>query len=281
MVKETLDNDYYMFFEIDCFYIPYALYNRRMHYNSRTLIYGYDDEEGVLHLADFYGPFDRNVAYKFRAVKYADFVKAYSSYECSKNINFEHLLAFKYDPDKHIPLNKGELKYALKRYTDGFEDTHNNVYYGIKCYDAIQDALEKKYVDFRIFNYISNHAKAMRMRVEYLSEFEAIELEPDQMAVFTDLEKSALGCRNALFKLVVSQDRTFRNRLMDQYRALREKDLACNMLLIDQIKDAENVYRWGAGLKEVGTGRPEEKAETKASPAADKPHAVVSDKVTT
>lgn len=271
-VKETIENDYFMFFEIDCFYIPYALYNRRMHYNSRTLIFGYDDEEGVLHAADFYGPFDRNVAYKFREIKYSDFVNAYSSYECSKNINYERLVAFKYNPNKEIPLNKGDLKYALKRYMDGFEDSHNNIYFGIKCYDAVIDALQKKYVDFRVFNYISNHAKALRMRVEYLKEFGAIEMEQNELISFTELEKFALGCRNSLFKLVVSQDRTFRSKLIDQYQLLQEKDLTCTRLLVNSIKDAENVYRWSAGLKEVSNSKQSMNQEPKETKQDMKQH---------
>lgn len=245
-VKEYIDNEYFLFFEVDCFYIPVAVFNHQSHYNSRTLLYGYDDETQTLHVADFYGPFDRNVAYKFREISFQDFVMAYSSYECSKNLQYERLLAFKYR-DKDIAVNKGEIKYALKRYLQGFDDTHNNIYFGIKCYDAIQEELTKRYIDFRLFNYIAAHAKAMRLRVGYLQELNIINSDLDTTE-FEKIEKDASVCKNILLKYVVSQERNVRDKVSNCYKELMENDILCTKLLIDSIKGEENVYRWEAGL---------------------------------
>ncbi len=246
-VKEYIDKEYYLFFEIDSFYIPVAVFHHHSHYNSRTLIYGYDDEKQTINTADFYGPFDRNVSYKFREIHYKDFVNAYSSYECSKNLEYERLLAFKYK-DKEISVNKGELKYALKRYLLDFDDTYNNIYYGIKCYDAIQEELEKKYIDFKLFNFMAAHAEAMKLRVEYMKELGIIapEIETNE---FERFRRNANTCKNVLFKYVVSQDRNVKEKVSDSYKLLREQDILCTKMIVDAIKGEENVYRWEAGLK--------------------------------
>ncbi|NLL73859.1 MAG: hypothetical protein GX237_10070 [Clostridiales bacterium] len=250
LVRECIQNDFYMFFEIDCFYIPVALFNHRIHYNSRTLIFGFNDEKEILNVADFYGPFDRNVAYKFREVSYEDFIKAYSSYECSKNLQYERLLAFKVNL-KDIPINKGEIKYALKRYLDGFEDTHNHIRFGSKCYESILEELDKKYLDFRLFNYIASHAKALKMRAEYMMELGILEDTLTDLTPFTELESFAFGCRNTLFKFVVSQEGRVKEKVIELYKELQVKDMECTRLLLDNIKDAENVYRWEKGLKDA------------------------------
>ncbi|OMD67393.1 hypothetical protein BSK48_20040 [Paenibacillus odorifer] len=250
LIEECISNGLYMFLEIDCFYIPVALFNQRIHYNSRTLIYGFDTEQKILNVADFYGPFDRNVAFKFREVSYEDFIKAYSSYECSKNLEHERLLAFKYSSTE-ISLNKGELKYALKRYLDGFEDPYNNIRFGVKCYDAISEELDKKYMDFRLFNFVYSHAKAMKMRAAYMKELDVLDESFTDLSAFDELEKFALSCRNSLIKFVVSQDKGVKNKVIQLYEKLRDKDIECTRLLMDHIKDAENVYRWKKGLKEI------------------------------
>ena len=248
MVKYYIDLDFYLFFELDCFYIPVALFNQKIHYNDKTLIYGYDDEKQVVQVADFYGPFDRNISYKFREISYIDFVHAYSSYECSKNLQYERLLLFKYY-EKDIPINKGEIKYALKRYLTGFDDRYNHIYFGSKCYDAILEELNKKYLDFKLFNYISSHAKAMNLRVKYLKELHILDDTFSGEEEFADFEKYAQRVRNMVYKFVVSQDRNVKEKVEETFQILKEKDLHCTQLLIEAIKGEENVYRWAVGLK--------------------------------
>ena len=247
MVKYYIDLDYYLYFELDCFYIPVAVYNSKIHYNSKTLIYGYDDDKEIIYVADFYGPFDRNVAYKFREISYIDFVHAYSSYECSKNLQYERLLIFKYC-ETEIPINKGELKYALKRYLNGFVDKYNNICFGSKCYEAILDDLNKKYVDFKLFNYLGSHAKATNLRMKYLKELHVLEEDfPEED--FAEFEKYAQRLRNMVYKFVVSQDRNVKEKVEETLMNLKEKDLYCTQKLIEGIKGEENVYRWAVGLK--------------------------------
>jgi len=249
MIKEYVDQDYFLFFEIDCFYVPVALFNGKIHYNSRTLFYGYDDEKQCVNVADFYGPFDRNVAYKFRELSYQDLIKAYSSYECVKNIQYDRLLTFRYR-EKEIPINKGEIKYALKRYTQGMHDIDNKIHFGMKVYDAIEEELEKKYLDFRVFNYVAAHAKASNLRVKYMTELGVINENEAITKAFATFEKQAYACRNVLFKFVVSQDRDVRTKVIDSYKKLKETDQECMGLLMDSITGEENVYRWSAGLKQ-------------------------------
>jgi hypothetical protein len=269
LIEECISNGLYMFLEIDCFYIPVALFNYRIHYNSRTLVYGFDSEKKLLNVADFYGPFDRNVAYKFREVSYEDFIKAYSSYECSKNLQHERLLAFKFTSNP-IQVNKGEIKYALKRYLDGFEDPYNKIRYGVKCYQSIVEELEKKYIDFRLFNYMYSHAKALNMRASYMQELGILEDTFTDFTAFDELEKYSLSCRNSLFKFVVSQDRGTREKVIQMYEKLREKDIECTRLLIEHVKDAENVYRWEKGLKAIDAASAESSAVPVVAASAEK-----------
>lgn len=109
MVIDFIDKEFYLLFEIDAFYIPCALFNGKIHYNSLTLIWGYDSDREMIYVADFYGSFDRNVAFKFREISFIDLIKAYSSYECSKNLDYERIMTIKFD-DKDICINKIGLK---------------------------------------------------------------------------------------------------------------------------------------------------------------------------
>lgn len=247
MVKDYINQDYYMFFEIDSFYVPCALFHGKIHYNSQTLFYGYDDEKRTLNVADFYGPFDRNVAYKFRELSYEDLIKAYGSYECSKNLEYERLLTVKFQ-ENGLAINKGEIKYSLKRYLHGQNDTYNNIYFGVKCYDGLLEELDKKYLELSAFNYFYHHAKAMSMRAKYLKESLVLPSDFDS-ARFEKLESFAAACRNSLFKFVVSQERGVKEKTIEAYKRLREMDIACCQYFIDNITGEENVYRWGAGLK--------------------------------
>ena len=247
-VKDYIEQGYYLLFELDCFYVPFALFNNKIHYNSRTLFYGYNDEKKCVNVADFYGPFDRNVAYKFRELSYQDFINAYSSYECVKNIQYDRLLVFKYF-EKELAVNKGELKYAMKRYCQGMHDFENNIYFGINVYDAIQEELEKKYIDLRLFNYIAAHAKAARLRVQYMMELEIIDKDESLVEMFNDFETEAYSCRNVLIKFVVSQNTGERTVVRKAYEKLKETDQRCMELLMSRITGEENVYRWAAGLK--------------------------------
>jgi len=91
----------------------------------------------------------------------------------------------------------------------------------------------------------------MKMRAAYMKELDVLDESFTDLSAFDELEKFALSCRNSLIKFVVSQDKGVKNKVIQLYEKLRDKDIECTRLLMDHIKDAENVYRWKKGLKEI------------------------------
>lgn len=250
LIKERIQLGWYMYFEIDNFYVPCAVYHHQLHYNSGVLIYGFDDETEEIYVADYYGPFDRNVSYKHCKIKYGDFIKAYSSYECSKNLSFEPLLTFKYK-DTNIEVIEGELKYALKRYLNGMNDQYNKISFGIKCYDSVIKELDNRYIELQLINYLYGHSKALELKYNYLRELDLFNDEIKESELFNELNKYALIVKNTILKYVVSQDKDIKDKVLNLILQLKEKDSQCIEFLIDNFSTAENVYRWNRGLKKI------------------------------
>lgn len=173
-IKMCIKNNYYMYFDIDCYYIKNYVGNR--HRSHEIFIYGFDDQLKIVYIADF---FDFHF-FSFGTCSYDEINKAYVNiYDLKNNYQDIHLFrAFgnKYEFDKEI------FKIYLDDYLNSENSYHrmditkkygNKLVYGLSTYDTIIELYNEEidrgiHFDHRVPALHLNHKRLMDLRLDFL-----------------------------------------------------------------------------------------------------------------
>lgn len=172
-IKMCIKNNYYMYFDIDRYYIKNYKYDR--HRSHEIFVYGFDDQLKMVYIADF---FDSHT-YSFEKCSYEEINKAYINvYDLKNNYQDIHLFRTfgnKYDFDERL------LKIYLEDYLNSTNSYHrmdisrqygNKLVYGLSTYDTIIELFnmesENGRYDYRIPALHLTHKRLMDLRLDFL-----------------------------------------------------------------------------------------------------------------
>lgn len=183
-IKICIENNYYMYFDIDKYYIKNYKYDR--HRSHEIFVYGFDDRFETVYIADF---FDSHF-FSFEKCSYEEINKAYLNvYDLKNNYQDIHLFRTfrnKYDFDEKL------LKIYLEDYLESTNSYHrmditqkygNKLVYGMSTYDTIiklysnTEIENGRYFDYRVPALHLNHKRLMDLRLDFLYKSRIICLE--------------------------------------------------------------------------------------------------------
>lgn len=180
--------------------------------NHETLIHGYDTENDVFYISDFY------YGKKYGTIKLSgeNFEKCVSTFTKLNRLDLVepgadqdvHIYTFQrfddlenqkdlnigYEPEKYL--------FALERYLNA--KCVNNVAYGRRCYDIQKELICAKKADIKSFHLLYDHKVALQESVKYLMNTKKILYQEALLEDIETLKKMSLIFRNCLIKEMLS-----------------------------------------------------------------------------
>ena len=188
---ELLDEQNYAYLYVDEYYISCKDAYMSSHFHHQSLIYGFDDEQQILHAIAF----DKSGHFAKLEYKYDEIIIAYSeAFKCTpetKNDTFGAVF-FKIRPDFSHKLNLSHVLYTLSEYVNGcipknLHYVQHNMPHTYFCQDfdcsfgmeVIKrtanffnnlDPKDYTFVDFRRVHFLYEHAAMLLERFRYIGQ---------------------------------------------------------------------------------------------------------------
>lgn len=212
------------------------------------MVYGYDEDEKVLYVADFFV----NGKYSMKKVPFDEFNAAYSHIgETEEKDFFPGISCAQYKALK-LPF---DLKVCIQGISDYVNskntvvksileefDNQEDVVYGISCYDAFIQYLQtipdmEAELDYRTFHYFYQHKVLMRIRLEFLMQKGYLSEDADSNILneYKEIEIKWLEIRNRILKYNVKPDENLITRSINDIRNFKNREMKILEHLIKEI----------------------------------------------
>lgn len=251
-VRLALDNGYYLSTFLDQFFRE----DRNGQYGFRhpNFIYGYDDAEESVYLAD---NFERG-KYGRKKITYSQLDRAFELvpgdlWEVSvflyKVVPYRHSFYTPYIKEQIADyLNPGEgicyfNRTVCQNPSYHGEDYTNEVFFGIECYQLLLHYLnsvslgDSQYPDkdWRSFVVLVDHKHLMVQRYEYMTKHGVMSENKYLYEALVGLEKDCMIAQNMFIKYTVTEDEKILQRLIQRIKEISEKDICCMEQFADNI----------------------------------------------
>lgn len=212
LIEESLQNEMYLFFLVDRYYLNnYDEYHCR-HLNHEIFIYGYDRELKFFYTADN----SNNHKYRDMKVYYSDLVNAYAAVPN----NFMKLSRFMRAATPEIDMRK--IKASVSSYINSEQDFNDLWYckcniYGIHVYEKyINDLLLNMNIlnDFRPLHLFWEHKKLMQMRICFLMKSGYLPYNQILINEYDKIVRKFLLLRNLQIRYSINFTNTYRTMLI-------------------------------------------------------------------
>lgn len=198
-LTDLINTDFYIFINVDQYYIKKSVCYGKKHFFHELLIFGYNQTRKVFYAAD-----------NFEYGKYVQVEIPYDEIEIAYN-NLQSKYGYETDINFLRPNNKSSIPISLDRIITGIEfylssqpiytDHDYDCVYGIQTISHLHDSLNEivpgMFLDIRPFHVMYEHKMLMRMRVEYLLKKE---LHNNLIEKFAFLEEGYIALRNIVIK---------------------------------------------------------------------------------
>lgn len=255
--KSNLKLNYYLYFMINEKYIK--VYNNQQNFTHNILIYGLDDKNKKVHIADFFV----DGKYSFTTCSYDELIKSFNDsfldntgyYEAIRTIKLKDILfvlepnSIKKSIEEYISSENLFLKYNKVPFEESLELNKNNQYiyfsnnylennyfFGLEFYKQLYLLFkEEKYRDVRAFHLIYDKMVLMNIRLGYLKAHNLISSYEKLSILSKENVSEALMLRNMLIKSNINGSSNLNNRILDKLKFVMDSDCAFCNILIDSI----------------------------------------------
>ena len=176
-----INNDCYVHTMLNYYYISLSRRYQHDHLEHDMLIYGYDVQNKLFYVADFF----KDWKYIFETISFAEIETAFLNLKYVTNYDYLNGLTYiyKYNPNCDYNFNKNNIISSIINYMKPYTPEYwnsinsadgNNKVYGCEIYDALtyylmsKAAILKRFIDVRPFCLLLEHKKMMLRRLEYL-----------------------------------------------------------------------------------------------------------------
>ncbi|RKP54430.1 hypothetical protein D7Z26_13855 [Cohnella endophytica] len=229
LLIKSIDQNKYAYMGVDTFYIK--SYNHNHHFNHDLFIYGYNEDEQLFYIADFFG-----TKYSFSEATFTEVSNAFhSTFPEDPNFNGIQLLSvnhdelYTFDLFHIIEMIWNYLNSTpVSRYYKPIQEPIENEKFGLSVYEEIKSnliSLGYAYPVLRNLHILCDHKKLMVLRSIYIDEKYQ---QPNEKIIgaFEEIEKKANIIRNLYMKNMVSLNKeplTKFTYLLEDLQ-MREKD---------------------------------------------------------
>ncbi|PEA82339.1 hypothetical protein [Bacillus pseudomycoides] len=207
-VRESIDRDYYVYLNVDEFFIPNRNAFQNYNYSHDILIFGYDEVKGVFNVLGY----DHNYEFKKSEVSYQNFKAAFNNIDSITNY-CNQIYLYKYNPDGKYTFNFDLVIDLIEDYLYSHntsskfymvQDTMDRAY-GMKSYMYLKKYLAdllvgKSSYDIRNLHCLLEHKIAMQKRIEFFESEGYIDTSYNLSKDYIDIQKKALDFRNMMIK---------------------------------------------------------------------------------
>lgn len=223
-------NNYLLLYSVDEYYLSYSKYYHSIHRIHDTYIYGYDDTNFYI-MAYTKGKLSR-IKVDVKEVEEA----LYYQLNVKKDVSFCH---FRFLDNCNVSIDLKCIHDQLVLYLQGTGVNKNNLIYGIKTYDIINNYLDYMDVNpicdinYKHFRVLWEHKKIMCERIEKLSEM--IHIDDSILETSREIERLS----NSLFMLVmknnVKRSELIIDRAKKHLNVIKEKEVQMITDLINRL----------------------------------------------
>lgn len=240
-VIDSINSNRYLEIWLNEYYIEGLKAYKRYSFFHESLIYGYDEENGRIHMLSLYGGKIKDIA-----VSIDNLVSAWSEpKECCAVIR-----SLEYSPDENgYELDITHIGNELRNYLLGTNSTEDYMYiaqkeegvFGLKIYDDIlnTDIGNKEFLsDIRISYFIKEHKKCMKFRIDYLYEKDILssaEYLRINSTIGNILKMAGIVLSLVLKNLIVPKVQ-LQNKIWDYLRNIKEQEQECYVYLLNVLK---------------------------------------------
>jgi hypothetical protein len=247
LIKSSINNDYYIYIVLNSYYIPHYNSDNPMFHHS-ILIYGYDENNKVIHAGDFY----QNGIYEFKDIRETDILNAF------KNVDIKE---FWWNGLKLIKRKKTTKNYELdiecikellteycysidssKRYRSRYNEFVNPEYGEIKfglgsvysrlLFDLnILKEKEKGCYDARAIPVFAEHKKAMDLIIEHLISKKYLPGNENYKGILNE----AMIVRNLFIRYKITEKRELLDSIYEKLVRLRDLESIVLKKIISQL----------------------------------------------
>lgn len=189
-VKLHIDQEYYIYCQVDEYYIPNRQAYQAYHFIHDLFVYGYNDIDRIYYILGY----NKDFIFSESTCSYNDFEKGFRNnfMDKTKFVWSDKIRVFQYNNTYKYHFNLELVKHLLTEYLSGqnsyetlnrFDEPRYDRVYGIDVFDKVLEHLtivkenslsvnksKEIYLDNRIFRLIMEHKKIMMMRMKYINE---------------------------------------------------------------------------------------------------------------
>lgn len=177
-IKKALDLEYYIYLNVDEYYIPHRVAYKKIHKSHDILIFGYDDETSEFSVLGY------NEKYLFAKTKvsFELFREGFLGLNTINN-NCTQIYLYKFKKNSNYTFRLTTVIDSLKEYLLSIDSSEKfnsiaepeDLVFGIKCYDYLDKYLEivyieNKEIDIRYLQKLLEHKVCMFRRIKYLEQ---------------------------------------------------------------------------------------------------------------
>ena len=233
-IERQINNNYYLNVTLDQYELNCSKYFQKKHKYHITFIYGYDSENELVYIADFYG----GQKLTFQTISYSNLNSGFFSVRVKNAREWEvEIFLLKYVDNTYDTNIKLLIRFlddylngidSFLKYTFSFRHKEVLIRYGIEYYDMLlehcQSVGKNGTLNTTIFHVLFDHKELMRIRLEYLTKIGLILGDTSLSTDFNNLQEKTLSIRNMVMKYNILKNNNIITRIIIALVELRKID---------------------------------------------------------
>jgi len=252
-IIDAIDMNYYVYLDIDRFYVPGSKLYKKANKTHDIFVYGYDLKENIFNFTEFL----KNNVYTYSTIPIPEFENGYNGMlrimsENKKkigNANGLEMISYrKYKLDYKFDLIllhdmlkdylNGENSY--KKFRSANSQWNIDCNFGIKIYENFIKYLNSilikdSEIDFRMFHLLWDHKRVMLSRIEFLGKNNYLQKSEDIKDLYLPIEKLALENRNILLKYYLTKDKNIIEKMISNIIWILNEEKNVIQMMIDNL----------------------------------------------
>lgn len=240
-IRDAIDNGYYVYLIINCFYISaYEEHRNRPH---DLLIYGYDEASQQYDIADCFT--DGIYAFKRCSFLELDHALLHMTEEDENFCDFNHSIELIMYLPQDVSFESHKVKYSLQAYLesrplDNRSNDPDHVYGidGFEVYQAYLNLLLEKpdmTVDLRPIHNFTEHKSVMSRRIEHMDRLGLLTNGSTLREDYAHVEQRVRIFRSMLIKYSIKKDGQMIRKITEELNVLKELESGVVSEVIHQL----------------------------------------------
>lgn len=254
-IECQINNEYYLYFQVDEYYIPNRFYYLRKHLIHDLFIYGYDNERKTYNIVGY----NSEGIFEESTIKYKEFDVALKNNNIDKEKNpwSDCVYVFKYNDKAEYKFNIKLVYKLIEDYLSSknifeeynrYDEKKCNTIYGVDTYLKVIEYLQyiklgtsfycgENEIDYRIFRIIMEHKMLMLQRIDYICT--NLKKNNELINEYSLIEKKSQKIHMLALKYGVSKKKEIIDKLIVEITEMRDEEIRILKLVLKEIEKLE------------------------------------------